>query len=179
MARNLRRTILVSTLLISNCSGGFRPCEGPPSPLLGELRSHSSVAAVQAKAGASWRVVHQDPAQPQTSRRPPFVQLEAAISDFQVFGSRGPLELEFINDRLARVIFSPADPEHVFEALASQPGATRLHQSTLHLAPATEIDLLTMQDRTVLLVKDECLSRESEDWVRRYATLPRATECVG
>jgi hypothetical protein len=135
------------------------------------LVSHASIADTKAQLGeARWRVVHED-APSETDRRPPFTEVDVEVADFQVLGSRGLLQLQFFNNRLAGVTFSPSDPERVFAELSRMPGVRQVSDSQLHLAPATEIRLVTFQARTRLIVSDACLTQEADDWIRRYAAI--------
>jgi hypothetical protein len=170
-ARRRARFVLVFTLLLDGCACRFHPCEGPPTPLLGPLVSHASIAQTKAQLGeARWRVVHED-LPPETDRRPPLAEVDVEVSDFEVFGSRGLLQLQFFNNRLVGVTFSPPDPERVFAELSRMPGVRHVSDSQLHLAPATEIRLVTFQGRTRLIVSDACLTQEADDWIRRYAAV--------
>jgi hypothetical protein len=105
------------------------------------------------------------------NRRPPFVTVNVEVADFEVLGTRGLLELQFLNDRLSSVVYSPPSPEQVFGELSRIPGAIHISDSELQLAPATEIRLVTLEGHTKLIVRDTCLARETEDWIKRYAAL--------
>jgi len=106
-----------------------------------------------------------------SDRRPPLAEVNVEVSEFEALGTRGLLQLQFLNDRLVGVTFSPPDPERAFAEFSRLPGVEHVSESQLHLPPATEIRLVTFQGRTRLIVSDACLTQEADDWIKRYAAV--------
>ncbi len=167
--RASRRIVWLLVGLSIGCDTQFTPCQGGPSRLIGGLVSHSPVTAVQKQLKAdNWSVVWKSSLKP-GDRRPPFSDLAVRVDAFEDLGAKGTLDLLFINDRLYRVVFTPADADRYFRELERAPGVVRNSPSVLEIQPSTRL-LLAKEGGLRVIVEDECLASEVDRWIVRFAS---------
>ena len=161
--------VLVCAALIG-CAEPPEP-GNPPQPPSGLFPGYQSYQTLQdLKSRLPHRSVWQVRSDSKTAPRPGcprFDELTFAVTAKHLEHS-GLLQLTFINDRLEQTLFEPDDFGSYLEAL-SHNGLHFAPSGEATIAPATEAWLSdpTLQQPRFVGWRDERISKQAQDWVRR------------
>jgi hypothetical protein len=108
-------------------------------------------------------------------RRPRFDILNVNAGKCSHVPEATRLELQFLNDRLARVILIMPDPKSYLDTLSHQTGWSRAADGSLLRAPGTRVwSAVNWKNETYVTWEDTCLSAEERSWIETFASLRAA-----
>ena len=155
-----------------------RSASGPPVPMIGGLRSFQTpeeAKRVLSAAALQWSVL-EDGAE--GGKEIPFRRLSLEVRGFVSQEVSGDLILQFLNDRLMRVMFYPVDPDRYLTQIqnhgmtvrntSNEPGALELRESD---QPANlQILLITDHEgKHYVAWTDVRLDNEYHDLIWKYS----------
>jgi len=178
MLRRATTTLVCfGAILLSACGSGQDARQAsekdvPKSPLIGRIVSFESPAEVQSRLDPSvlpWEVVENSALAP-GDRRPPFHNYVVTVANYSDLGHSGELELYFFNDRLMEARFIPRNLDSYLLRLRDSRGIDLAASTEASLPPYTLVSIAKYRDgRTYVSWIDTRLSKEFDDWIRRYS----------
>lgn len=174
----VRRGVIVSLTFV--CTSGLWGCTEskdayahqrfPHAALIDGFESYISAAEARRRLPSGlpvrvlfeWKMTAGD-------RRPRFDELTLRVSGFEHVGVKGDLDLEFVNDRLVRTMFSLPNCSAYLQAL--RPAGARVSENRWR-SGFTEVWTLTSQDSkrgACAAWGDVRLSEEAQRWVAQYS----------
>lgn len=156
--------------LIATSVACYRPCEGPPTQLMGEFRSHMTPAAVaQILGSCKWHVLESAPWSKEDPR-PRYDFLKVDVTKCVPIGKATRVEMHFFNDRLAGILLVVQDTKGYLAQLEKEGRWQRGPDGSLRGDKATHVwSAVNWKNEPYVLWEDACLAEESRSWISAYA----------